>query len=192
MSPDFWYSRFRLGPTGYPVIAPGYCQCGCGAKTTIAPETSSGFGWAAGWPRFYVFGHVNRLKVPYLIEAGTDCWIWQGGRGSGDYGRLARKGQLHQAHKFFYEQQYGPVTDGLDLDHLCRNPLCVNPDHLEPVSHATNTRRGYSARLTEETVREIRSSRRVGMTTRTLAEKFGVSKNCINDAVSGRRWGDVV
>jgi hypothetical protein len=43
-----------------------------------------------------------------------------------------------------YEMLVGPVPDGLELDHLCRVPACVNPDHLEPVTHIENVRRGRS------------------------------------------------
>jgi hypothetical protein len=40
----------------------------------------------------------------------------------------------------------GEIPEGLELDHLCRNTLCVNPDHLEPVTHAENIQRGHAAR----------------------------------------------
>lgn len=78
------------------------------------------------------------------IEIGPDCWNWTGlidARGYGQmrlrYGDAARK-----AHRLCYEQFVGPIPEGLQLDHLCRNRLCVNPDHLEPVTNRENTLRG--------------------------------------------------
>ena len=74
----------------------------------------------------------------------TPCWIWQlaqMGQGYGcewDRGR----GRMVQAHILAFEREYGPTPPGLELDHLCRVRLCVNPDHLEAVSHAENVRRG--------------------------------------------------
>jgi hypothetical protein len=48
------------------------------------------------------------------------------------------------AHRWSYEYHVGPIPDGLTIDHLCRNPACVNPDHLEPVTHRENVLRGTS------------------------------------------------
>jgi hypothetical protein len=49
---------------------------------------------------------------------------------------------VRPAHRAVYEILVGDVADGLDMDHLCRTPACVNPAHLEPVTHAVNMRRG--------------------------------------------------
>jgi len=73
------------------------------------------------------------------IDASGDCWEWTGNHDINGYGRLSYK----LAHRLVYEALCGPVPKGLELDHLCRNPGCVNPDHLEPVTHAENMRRGY-------------------------------------------------
>ena len=71
------------------------------------------------------------------------CWIWAAGRMKDGYGRLRigpRRAVL--AHRFAYEQLRGPIPESAELDHLCRVPSCVNPEHLEPVSHRENCRRG--------------------------------------------------
>lgn len=70
------------------------------------------------------------------------CWEWEGARDRLGYGRVSAKtygGPM--AHKVIYEVLVGPVPNGLELDHLCSNPPCYNPAHLEPVTHAENVRR---------------------------------------------------
>lgn len=53
-------------------------------------------------------------------------------------------GKIILAHRFSYETFVGPIPEGLVIDHLCRNTLCVNPKHLEPVTNTTNVMRGES------------------------------------------------
>lgn len=73
------------------------------------------------------------------------CWLWNAGTNQ-RYGTVwfRRNGQRRGfvAHVVAYELLRGPVPAGLELDHTCRNTLCVNPDHLEPVTHLENVRRG--------------------------------------------------
>ena len=75
----------------------------------------------------------------------TPCWVWTAAKtwGYGSF-RIGGKGSLMaKAHRVAYELLVGPVPDGLDLDHLCRNRACVNPAHLEPVTRQTNLLRGH-------------------------------------------------
>jgi hypothetical protein len=77
------------------------------------------------------------------IEKSPDgCWDWRGGKDPGGYGTMTNRKKQHKAHRFVYELIVGPIPDGLQLDHLCRNRGCVNPAHLDPVTCLENIRRG--------------------------------------------------
>lgn len=72
------------------------------------------------------------------------CWLWTGAKIK-DYGIIHVRGRKNvRTHRVAYELLVGPVPDGLELDHLCRNPPCCNPAHLEAVSHKVNSLRGES------------------------------------------------
>lgn len=74
------------------------------------------------------------------ITIGPGCWEWLG---PGDrYGAMAVYGKQVLAHRYAYELLVAPIPPGLEIDHLCRNQRCVRPEHLEPVTHAENMRRG--------------------------------------------------
>ena len=89
------------------------------------------------------------------IKKGESCWEWTGAHWTDGYGcfRLANK-RLVPAHRIVYELEIGPIAPGLVLDHICGNKSCVNPAHLEPVTHGENMRRrttylrGWHARWT--------------------------------------------
>ncbi len=77
-----------------------------------------------------------------IVPASGDCWRWTAAKDMFGYGRFNLDGKNRHAYRVAYEALVGPLPEGLELDHLCRIPSCVNPDHLEPVTHKENVRRG--------------------------------------------------
>jgi len=79
-------------------------------------------------------------------EPMTGCWLWVGAiRGSG-YGALRVDSRNYDAHRFVWRFYRGEISPEFELDHLCRVLSCVNPAHLEPVTHGENVRRGWPYR----------------------------------------------
>ncbi len=87
----------------------------------------------------------QRLDERVEIIMPADCWIWTGALTSAGYGSLSFKGKTTLAHRLSYVRHRGAIPPGLVLDHLCRVPACINPDHLEPVTMQVNSARGSEA-----------------------------------------------
>lgn len=93
----------------------------------------------------------DRLRFPEsflsrLTITADGCVEFTGHLGHGGYGRMRVNGQYVLTHRLAYEMFVGPIPDGLTLDHLCRNPACCYPLHLEPVTNAENVRRALALR----------------------------------------------
>lgn len=136
---------------------------------------------------------AQAIENSYVVEDRgyvTPCWVWKHAASRGrSYVYDPGRGKHMLAYRLSYEVARGPIPEGLTLDHLCRQTICINPDHLEPVTSRENRRRAGQVKLTEDDVREVR--RLLGeatMSHRKLAVQFGVCKATITHINTRRNW----
>lgn len=89
-----------------------------------------------------IFDYTEKNSGVYFLN--TECWRWTNRLNGHGYGVLTYKGKTQLAHRAVWEAIKGPVPSGLECDHLCRNRWCVNPEHIELISHRENVLRGNS------------------------------------------------
>lgn len=89
------------------------------------------------------------IATVYEVGRPDDCWLYASTNvGSTGHGMIYEgykdgKSRYQQVYRVMYENMVGPIPDGLELDHLCEVPQCINPAHLEPVTHQENILRHY-------------------------------------------------
>lgn len=144
----------------------------------------------------YIKGHNHHKSLSrYVVDPITDCWIWQGARCGpkphGEYSQTRRNGKKLPAHIVYYEEKYGPVPEGLQLDHyVCENKLCVNPDHVKPVTAQVNSQRKRNIVLTPQDVYTIKYKlNNVNLT--EIAEQFGISISAVSRIRSNKTWSNI-
>jgi len=173
----------------------GHCQCGCGAKTSIAPRNKANRGHIKGRPVRFLVGHGSRLSpVEYLVKNTgykTPCWIWQRSIRPNGYAQMPHAGTITYAHIVFYERKFGQVYEGKMLDHLCRVRKCVNPDHLEPVTNQVNSQRGAKTKLNPEIVIEMRKLRASGLSCMKISRQMKIPCSTVFYVSSGYTWSNV-
>ena len=134
------------------------------SKTARARGVHSRFDKSlTAWQRFWLSAEIG------------DCWTWTASTEDG-YGRFRADGRTWLTHRWLWAQLVGEIAEGLQLDHLCRNRACVNPDHLEPVTQTVNVRRGASAKPFCK-----KGHRRAGANALPRAGKGNVCRTCDNE-----------
>lgn len=81
---------------------------------------------------------------PYIDVDSSGCWLWTKKLDRDGYAHMWRRGRTWLVHRLTYDLLVAPIPTGMELDHLCRVRHCVNPAHLEPVTHKENILRGFS------------------------------------------------
>lgn len=167
------------------------CECGCGEPAPIAKRTNARYGHVAGQPVRFIRWHHLSSPLPEWIEIDTGyvtpCHVWQRGKVDG-YGKLRVNGRMTLAHRHAYKQAGHTLEDDEALDHMCNVRACVREDHLRVLPNAPNTQRGRNAKLTPETVREIRAA--TGSQD-SIALRFGVCQKTISDVKRRKSWGNI-
>lgn len=131
---------------------------------------------------------MTKRNKPLLIDGWRehvkrkgDCLVWQRRLDRNGYPRLGGK----WAHRCVYEHEVGPIPAGLELDHTCQNPPCVNPDHLDPVTRAEHVARTFRRVGKDDKHFSAAYLRTVGLTYAEIAQVLNyTSRTGAADAVN--------
>lgn len=121
-----------------------------------------------------------------VTENPLDCWAWTAQTSPDGYGRFQVASASKLAHRVAFEQVNGGIPAGLQLDHLCRNRACCNPNHLEPVTQRENISRGNSG-LPQLSRTHCPASHAYDAVNTYVYKGSRICKECTRDRVRKRR-----
>lgn len=159
------------------------CACGCGSRVKSGNR--------------YLHGHNARKPLDesrWSVEErgyGTPCWVWRGEVLNTGYGRIRRHdgGGTELAHRIVYERCSGPIPKGTTLHHHCRVKACVNPEHLQAMTHRDNCRLdpgGRPREISESHVKLMREFEDMGIARRHIAAMLGCSRASVTRYLGAR------
>lgn len=134
-------------------------------------------------------GQVIKPQVR-LGKRPDDCWEWLGPKTPDGHGKKTFCGKEVMAHRWLWEQLFGPIPHGLVVYVTCGVPGCVNPHHLACGYMADARRQSITAKLLPADIAEIRAAKDTATyhTAAHLAERHGVTPNTIRDIWRGNTW----
>lgn len=136
--------------------------------------------------------YSKKIPNPLYTVSPTGCWIWNGRLNSAGYAVACHIGKgVTTVSRIMYERFKGPLPDGYEPDHVCRIVSCINPDHLDGVTHVENLRRGKSTKLTVEQVTQIRRLVELGWSGNDVADLYPITRAQVFSIVKRRSWADV-
>lgn len=126
-----------------------------------------------------------------FLDCNSTCWNWLGRVTFKGYGVHRFNGKFYKAHREIYKIIKGEIPEGFVIDHLCNNPSCINPEHLEAKTNKDNVRRGSHVILTLDLARKIIELYATGKYTRDkLAKKLKLNEGTVGAVISRRNWSD--
>lgn len=134
--------------------------------------------------------YAELKKEGYIKPSISGCLEWTLSKNTKrGYGRKSIKGKRKLAHRYVYELICGNIPEGKQLDHLCRNKMCVNVDHLEIVNNQENCRRRSSTKLNQikaDTIRFIYKN--YDITQKNIAKMYNIKRCTVTAICNNRLW----
>jgi hypothetical protein len=130
----------------------GELLCVNPAHMRVSDRKSGGHHWPSAVERF-----ESRIRVGQAFRDLGSCWLWDVPDPNTGYGTIYDGARNVLAHRWSYEHHVAEIPDGMQIDHLCRNRICVNPAHLEPVTIQVNGERGRLARQGQDWIPGVAS-----------------------------------
>lgn len=132
--------------------------------------------------------YISKYKSLIFVNHKTGCWVW---RNCASWNRphIEINSKIIYIYRLFYEQIKGKITDGYDIDHLCKNKFCIFPGHLEAVTKTVNSRRSNGTKLNMNLARMIRMDYATGNYNQwQLMAKYRTDQGTISKVVNNKIW----
>jgi len=137
------FAECTIDDCGRPHVSRGWCRRHYDSWKNYGDPLAASRVFGDADTRFWAM--VGSGPVPDYAPHLGECWLWTGRPDGRGYAQFKLGDRSPMAHRVAYEMLVCPIPDGLDLDHLCRVTMCVNPSHMDPVTREVNIQRMHEA-----------------------------------------------